>query len=44
VGCWLPRGESPGPLNGGRDAVRPRVDDGGAPAAWWRSGERGRDK
>jgi hypothetical protein len=30
---WLPRGESPGPLNGSMDTARPRVDGGGAAAA-----------
>jgi hypothetical protein len=36
----LPRERALGPLNGGRDAVRPRVDDGGASAARWMFGER----
>jgi hypothetical protein len=26
---WLPRGESPGPLNGDRDTTRPWVNGGG---------------
>jgi hypothetical protein len=29
---WLPRDRTPGPLNGDRDAVRARVDGGGAMA------------
>jgi hypothetical protein len=30
---WLPREMTARPMNGGRDAVRPRVDGCGAPAA-----------
>jgi hypothetical protein len=40
-GGWLPRERTLGPLNGGRDAMRPRVDGGGTLAARWRSSERG---
>jgi hypothetical protein len=38
---WLPRERTPGPLNDGRDTMRPWVDDGDTPAARCRSGERG---
>jgi hypothetical protein len=40
-GGWLPRERALGPLNGGRDVVRPRADGSRTPAAWWRSSERG---
>jgi hypothetical protein len=38
-GGWLPRERAPGPLDGGRDSMRPRVDNGGTLAARWRSSE-----
>jgi hypothetical protein len=38
---WLPQERAPGPSNGGRDAVRPRVYGGETLAARRRSGERG---
>jgi hypothetical protein len=37
---WLPQERALGPSNGMRDAVRPRVGDGGIPTALRRSGER----
>jgi hypothetical protein len=39
-GGWLPRERALRPLNGGRDAVRPQVDDIETLTARWRSGER----
>jgi hypothetical protein len=41
MGGWLHRERASGPLNGGRDEVRLRVNGVGTPAAWWRSDERG---
>jgi hypothetical protein len=34
VGGWLPRGESPSPLNGDKGTVMARVDDDATTATW----------
>jgi hypothetical protein len=39
-GGWLPRGESMGPLNGGRGTTGTQVDGGGVAATRRRAGER----